>query len=49
MAVELPWLAVTSYTVVVLAFVVRKGLRAIRAAYREGKRQRAEARRGLQE
>jgi hypothetical protein len=37
MAFELPWLAVTSYTVVVLAFVVRKGLRAIRAAYREGK------------
>jgi hypothetical protein len=49
MAVEQLWLAGTSYTVVVLAFVVRKGLRAISATYREGKRQRAEARRGLQE
>jgi hypothetical protein len=38
MGVELFWLAVTSYTVVVLAFVVRKGFRAILAAYREGKR-----------
>ena len=37
-AFGLPWLAVTSYTVVVLAFVVRKGLRAILAAYREGRR-----------
>jgi len=46
-AIELPLLAVTSYTVVVLAFVVRKGLRDIPAAYRAGKRQRAEARRGL--
>src|SRR4029434_8855421 len=43
-AIEVPWLAVTSYTVLVLAFVVRKGLRDIPAAYREGKRQRAEAR-----
>lgn len=38
--IELPWLAVTSYVVLVLAFVVRKGLRDIPAAYREGKRQR---------
>ena len=38
MAFGLPWLAVTSYTVLVLAFEVRKGLRAIDAAYREGRR-----------
>jgi hypothetical protein len=43
--IELPWLAVTSYTVLVLAFVVRKGLYDIPAAYRERKRQRGEARR----
>jgi hypothetical protein len=47
-AIELPWLAVTSYSVLVLAFVVRKGLRDTPAAYREGKRQSAKARRGLQ-
>jgi hypothetical protein len=34
-AIGLPWLVVTSYTVVLLAFVVRRRLRAIRAAYRE--------------
>ena len=37
-ALGLPWLAVTSYTVVVLAFVVREGLRTMLAAYREGRR-----------
>jgi hypothetical protein len=41
---ELFLLAVSTYTVVVLAFAVRKGLREMPAAYRAGKRQRAQAR-----